>query len=470
MNSIIGPNMMLAGSGAKWAAEELGIPYEVRNYDHHLCHASYACFTSPFDEATCLVVDGYSEDVSQSLYRFRAGKLELQPYAPYDGALNRLASSLGVYYGFTICMLCGFSTFSGEEWKIMGLAPYGTLDLEILEILQRLIVVKDGVVSMPPSTAEAAIELLEKRCVYEDDPDRCANLAHTAQFHFNALMQKILQHAYEKCPNEHLVLTGGCALNSSFNGRALVKGEFKRLFVPSAPGDDGNAIGAALLALLEQEPNWNGRLDPNPYLGDEIPEPLVAEVLQKKTGLNVVKESYDEIYRSTAKALASGEIVAWVQGRAEFGPRALGNRSILADPRDPEMKKKINAAVKFREPFRPFAPSILHQYGEQYFKDYVYSPYMERIQFFKDGVGEKVPAVCHADYTGRVQSVTANSNTHFFNLISAFDKEAGVPILLNTSLNVMGKPIVSSLADVLYTFLATDIDRLVVGQHVLIKG
>ena len=470
LSSIIGPNMELAGSGAKWAAEELGIPYEVVNFDHHLCHAAYACYSSPFSEATCLVVDGYSEDASQSLYRFRNETLELLPYQPYTGALNRLSASLGVYYGFTICMLCGFSTFSGEEWKIMGLAPYGKLDRDLLEILQRLITVRDGVVHMPVSTAEAAIELLEERCTYEDDPDRCADLAYTAQHHFNAMMADILEHAHDTSPNENLVLTGGCALNSSFNGRAVARSDFANLYVPSAPGDDGNAIGAAYLGYLAaidgEDPN---RIAPTPYLGDEISEDIVAEVLEKNPGLQSRHLSYDEVYSDTAQALADGNIVAWVQGRAEFGPRALGNRSILADPRDPKMKEKINAAVKFREPFRPFAPAVLHEHGHEYFADYCYSPYMERTQFFMDDMGAKVPAVCHEDNTGRAQSVTAQNNPHFYRLISEFHDRTGVPILLNTSLNVMGKPIVSSFSDALYTFMSTDIQRLVIGRYVLTK-
>jgi carbamoyltransferase len=469
LTSIIEPNLMMAGAGARWAAEELGIPYAIRNFDHHLCHAAYACLTSPFAEATCVVVDGYSEDASQSVFRFGDGKVEELPCQGYGGALNRLAASLGVYYGFTVCMLCGFSTYSGEEWKVMGLAPYGKLDEELLGLLQRLITVEDGLVTMPPSTAEAAIELLECRCPYSEDPDRCADLAHTAQYHFNALMKQVLDHAHGLNPSENLVLTGGCALNSSFNGRALSCTPFSDLHVPSAPGDDGNSIGAAFLGFMADQGSMASKPYMTPYLGDEIPDALVAELVAKNERLAARKLPYAELFTSVAQSLSEGKIVAWVQGRAEFGPRALGNRSILADPRDPRMKEKINDAVKFREPFRPFAPAILDEFGSEYFLDYHFTPYMEKTLFFRPEKGALVPAVCHEDGTGRLQSVRADTNLHFYNLLKAFHALTGVPVLLNTSLNVMGKPIVSSLSDVLYTFLATDIDILVVGEHIFAK-
>nr|WP_269809228.1 carbamoyltransferase C-terminal domain-containing protein [Enterovibrio nigricans] len=269
---------------------------------------------------------------------------------------------------------------------------------------------------------------------------------------------------------ENIVITGGCGLNSSFNGRVIEKTPFKDIFVPCAPGDDGNAVGAALLAVKQDFPEKEIKnINQSPYLGDAISEQEVENFIEKSGITSAKKLEWEDLYPFVADKMANGSVVAWVQGHAEFGPRALGHRSILADSRTAEMKTKINAAVKFREPFRPFAPMILADRGDEYFENYHDTPYMEKVATFKPLVRETVAAVCHADNTGRLQSVTKERNVHVYRLIEEFEKITGVPVIINTSLNVMGKPIVSSLNDAVMTFFTTDIEILVIGQYVFTK-
>ncbi len=469
-NHIFLPNIAIAGGGTQRVARQLEIDTFTRHFDHHSTHAAFACYSSPFDKAVCLVVDGYSEDTAQSAFLFENNQLTRLEYPRYSGKFNRLAASLGVYYGVTICQLCGFETNAGEEWKIMGLAPYGKIKPELLEVLRRYITVQDGQLIMPETSAAAQVDLAEFRCGYHEDAETCADLAHTAQAYFVELMVQVLNYLYELTGIENIVLSGGCALNSAFNGMVLQQTPFKDIFIPSAPSDDGNAIGAALLGVKHDAPQTIIKnAYQTPYLGDEIDEQEVAHFVAKSGWRNVERLEYPALYQAVAQALADGDIVAWVQGRAEFGPRALGNRSILADPRSFAMKAKINAAVKFREPFRPFAPIVLHEKGEQYFEHYHDTPYMEKVLNFKPEVCAQVEAVCHADNTGRLQSITKARNEHLYALIEAFEQRTGVPIILNTSLNVMGKPMVSSLNDVVMTFLTTDLDILVIGQYLFRK-
>ena len=469
-DSIFLPNIAMAGGGTERAAQALGFKTRTKQFDHHSTHAAFACYSSPFEEAACLVVDGYSEDSAQSIYVYKNNQLEKLALPEYKGSFNRLAASLGVYYGVTVCLLCGFAPDSGEEWKIMGLAPYGKVDHELLSVLKRYITVEDGQLVLPHSSPEAIGQIMSMTCGYYDNPDRCADLAHTAQYYFAELMSAVLTHIHELTGLDNLVLTGGCALNSAYNGKITAMTPFKNVYIPSAPGDDGNAIGAALLALKADKPDFiiNNAFQ-SPYLGDEISPDEVLNFVEKSGLTNAQHFEYQDLYPHIAKKMAQGKVIAWVQGRAEFGSRALGNRSIICDPRSFAMKAKINAAVKFREPFRPFAPVILHERGEEYFENYSDTPYMEKVLTFKEEKRSQLQAVCHNDNTGRLQSVTKERNEHLYNLVKAFDTETGVPVILNTSLNVMGKPIVSSMNDAVMTFMTTDIDILVIGQYVFHK-
>ncbi|WP_163391243.1 carbamoyltransferase family protein [Enterovibrio norvegicus] len=471
MNDVFLPNIQMGGGGAKRAAMALNLTTNTRQFDHHSSHAAFACYSSPFDEAACLVMDGYGEDSAQSIFIYKDNKLEKLPKPAYLGELNQLSASLGVYYGVTVCRLCGFAMDSGEEWKVMGLAPYGELNEPVLALLRKHIAVKDGYLTLPEGSTAALAALRPHTRPYAQFPKEAADLAYTAQYHFNELMTEILTHVHAVTGMDNIVITGGCALNSSFNGRVIENTPFSDLFVPCAPGDDGNSVGAALLAVKQDFPDKmiQNRLQ-TPYLGDEILEEEVENFIEKSSFGNVHKYDWQDLYQNVAHMMAEGKVVAWVQGRAEFGPRALGHRSILADSRSIEMKTKINAAVKFREPFRPFAPMILADKGDEYFENYHDTPYMEKVATFKPLIREAVSAVCHADNTGRLQSVTKERNEHVYHLIEAFEKITGVPVIINTSLNVMGKPIVSSLNDAVMTFFTTDIEVLVIGQYVFTKG
>jgi len=265
-----------------------------------------------------------------------------------------------------------------------------------------------------------------------------------------------------------LLLGGGCALNSAANGRLLADTPFEHLYVPSAPADDGTALGAAWLAWRQDHPRTPLPPGPlSPYLGSAI-DTVRLKALLRHGGLPAERRP-DDLEEAVAAELAAGEIVAWMQGRAEFGPRALGNRSILADPRDPGMKTRINAGVKGRESFRPFAPAILDEYGPDYFHDYQTSPYMERALRFRSEIAARVPAVVHVDGSGRLQSVRREWNPRFHRLLTAFQRRTGVPLLLNTSLNRMGKPMVHSVEDAVALFLTSGIDLLVIDDWILRK-
>ncbi len=243
------------------------------------------------------------------------------------------------------------------------------------------------------------------------------------------------------------------------------------MYVPPAPADDGTALGAAWLAFRADHPSFGLSRKPVtmlPYLGTSMSGEALARLARYASGLEV-RHLPQTICEETARLLACGKLVAWVQGRAEFGPRALGNRSILADPRDPGMKDRINSAVKFREDYRPFAPSILHEYGQEYFEDYRETPYMERALRFRAAAAGRVPAVAHADGTGRLQTVKKEWNPRFHRLLTAFLRETGVPLLLNTSFNVMGKPIIHAVEDAVAVLMTSGLDMLVIDDWLFAK-
>jgi carbamoyltransferase len=459
-----------AGSGVAYSRiwERSGRPQEIVRaaYDHHLTHAAAGCLSSPFDEAVCAIVDGFGEGTSCSYYVYRDGMLEpIEQPRRKPGDMGR---SLGVFYR-DLCRWCGFHPWKGEEWKVMGLAAYGKRDDRLHGLMRQCIAVDGLRIIHPADATEAALELAGMTRAPSTPVIEAADLAHTGQIVFCELMRELLSNLHGLGHSGNLVLGGGCALNSAWNGRILAETAFEQLHVQSAPGDDGTALGAALLAYREHDagatPHASWR---SPYLGSTMAE----TTLERMDALGRIPNSSvwpGNVHEQAARLLADGKIIGWVQGRAEFGPRALGNRSILADPRPSDMKDRINAAVKFREEYRPFAPAILHESGAEYFVDYRESPYMERTLRFAEPLRGRVPAVVHADGTGRVQSVTRESNSKFYDLIRAFEKITGVPLVLNTSFNVMGKPIIHSVEDALGVFYTTGLDALVIGDRLIVK-
>jgi carbamoyltransferase len=438
---------------------------QFRSYDHHTTHAAYSAFASPFDEAACLIIDGFGEGASTSVYRYAEGGLK-------PVRLRRESASLGLFYEF-ITILCGFDWFKGEEWKVMGLAAYGKPDAEKYQLVKALVRYDRGRLQFAPENVlrSALLQLTAMKRPPDASPFESADLALAGQTVYSEVALDVLRDVERMNLSENLVLGGGCALNSSFNGQIVGKTSFKRLYVPSAPADDGNAVGAAMLAFRDGGGKLNKKNPDHfqtPFSGSSIDTGTLRR-MERLGRISKLRHRPLTFIDETAARLAEGKLVAWIQGRAEFGPRALGNRSILADPRGRDMKERINARVKFREEYRPFAPSILHEHGDEYFEHYQETPYMERTLYWRTGVIDKVPAVVHEDRTGRAQTVKEEWNPIFYRLIKAFYQLTGVPILLNTSLNIMGKPIVHSIEDVLSLFYTTGLDVLVIHDYVIEK-
>lgn len=466
--SLIGPNQALAGTAIDTMALMTGRKVIKRSFPHHLTHASYAAATSGFERAVVAVFDGFGEGRSHDYFTYDGTTLTPLEYRRTEK--NRFGSlaSLGLFYGMTICGLFGFPLVNGEEWKVMGLAPYGTRDDALYERLREHLFVDGLDLAMDERAASSFRSIQQFRKQDDQSFEEVANVAFTAQEYFGEVMLELLANLHAETGEDNLALGGGCALNSSVNGRLVVEGPYVRTHIPSAPSDDGNAVGAALLAYQHDYPEGPARslASAGPYLGSSVDERELAEYLGHGDALGLVVSGAAESIACAADALAEGRVVAWMQGRAEFGPRALGNRSILADPRNAEAKDRINRAVKFREAFRPFAPSVLDEAGEEYFEHYITTLHMERTLVVRKEKRAEIPAVCHVDGTARLQSVTQAGNPRFHQLLVEFRRRTGVPVLLNTSLNVMGRPIVHSVGDAVALYLTSGVDLLVVGDCV----
>lgn len=461
----------LVGTGQGLAGHpDLRVSGPIRRYNHHLTHAAYACRSSPFSEALCAVVDGFGEFGSTGFFHYKDGALRPLHRARGPMAIER--ASLGMFYGLVTGM-CGFSSIDGEEWKIMGLAPYGSVDQDLYAKLRSLLKV-DGLSLAPglPLRQEKALlaELRGQARPEGTSPREFANVARTGQQVFADVMGELLANLHATGLSDQLVLSGGCALNSSYNGQIVATTPFSALHVPSAPADDGNAVGAAWLAWAEDHPDANAPARAlSPYLGSGV-SPEALENAVRFGDPARVRRLGGRVFEVAARLLAVGKILGWMQGAAEFGPRALGHRSILADPRSPGMKDHINARVKFREEYRPFAPSILDEHGAAWFEDYQSTPYMERTLRFRPEVRDRVPAVVHEDGTGRLQSVSDAVCPRYAALVREFHARTGVPIVLNTSFNIMGKPILHSVEDALGMFHSTGLDALIIEDVLFAKS
>jgi carbamoyltransferase len=454
------------------ASNRLRNPVLVRRYDHHLSHAALAAYTSPFQHCAVAVIDGYGEDRSTSFFHYDGTQLRPLPGQPIDSIRERRQHvSLGHFYA-RLCAACGFDPLLGEEWKVMGLAAFGSVDPDLYGLLRPLVQARGLGLHAGCTDEELASRLREFRAMTRSPHEPACAAAHvaaTGQQVFEDVTAELLTELHRRLPGDHLALAGGCALNSSCNGRLVERTPFRRLHVPSAPADDGCALGAAMLAFKDD--HYGTHLPSaasSPYLGSSVSARAI-ESLRRFGGLQNIQRSIPALLDEVSSLLADGRIVGWVQGRAEFGPRALGHRSILADPRRQDMKNRVNAVVKFREEFRPFGPSILDEHGAEYFENYQTSRYMERTLRFRPEKRPLVPAVVHVDGTGRLQSVRSEWSPLFYDLIGRFFAKTGIPILLNTSLNVMGKPIVHSLEDALGVFFTTGLDALVVEDTILRK-
>lgn len=434
-----------------------------KSYDHHLTHAAAACYSSPFNDAVCVVIDAYGEGSSIGYFNYKDGYLEKIKNIP------KSAGSLGYFYS-VLCTMCGWDPLKGEEWKVMGLAPYGKLDEEMYQMFKSSIPIKSYSIKRPIKQQKIFDFMHKKRRQSNTSPLLFADIAYTGQKVFSEAVLEILNNPELNKYSGNLVYTGGCALNSAVNGKIIDNTPFDDVYIFSAPADDGNALGSAMLSFYEDNPAKIKRAlsIQSPYLGSIISTDTLDKA-EKLGGLKNMISNGDTICQKAAELIADGKIIGWVQGKSEFGPRALGNRSILADPRDKDVKERINEKVKFREEFRPFTPSILHEYGPLYFVNYQESPYMDRALKFKKEVEHKVPGVVHVDGTGRLQTVKREWNEKYYDLITAFHKLTGIPLLLNTSFNVMGKPIMHSVEDALAVFFTSGIDALVIEDRIYVK-
>jgi carbamoyltransferase len=429
--------------------------------DHHLAHAWSAYALSGFDEALVVVMDGRGATQATTLYHGCGNRL--RPFRTIQWP-----NSLGVFYeAFTD--LLGFERHN-DEWKVMGLAAYGQPTYDLSDILQ----VHPGGYHVNTklicgrwwNDISYLIQRFGPRRNPEHITDTDCNLAASVQ---NALEQAIFAVVAEGVRvtgSRNLCLAGGVAMNAKANGRLLSSGLINSIFVQPAATDDGTAIGAALTAygaLTGVVPRY--RL-PHVYLGPEYLNEEIETVLRTYKLARMYVPRVEEL---TARLLADSFIVGWFQGRMEFGPRALGNRSILADPRRLNMKDRVNDSIKFRENWRPFAPSCLADRADEYFEGFCEAPYMTLTFTVRPEKRSEIPAVTHIDNSARIQTVSQTGNPRYWRLIRTFAGLTGVPVLLNTSFNLRGEPIVCTPRDAIRTFYSSGLDFLVLGDFIIAK-
>jgi carbamoyltransferase len=437
--------------------------------DHHTTHAASAYFASPFDQAAILVVDGVGEWPATTFFRADGHRLKrLQTLS--------LPHSIGFYYSAFTDYL-GFEPFDAE-YKVMGLAAYGD-PARFRDLFRDIIRLEPkGRYRLDLSYfsfqydygreswySPRLVDVFGPPCPPDELPDqRCADIAASLQERTEEVIFHMADWLHQATGLPNLCLAGGVALNSVANGKLLRRGPFRRLYVQGAANDAGCALGAALYRThaIHGLPWQEMR---HLYYG---PAYTTAEIEKTLIVTHMPYRAVDDPAETAAQLLAANKIVGWYQGRMEFGPRALGNRSILADPRQADMKERINAAIKFREPFRPFAPSVLAERALEYFVDIDGSPFMILVT---DVLPEKraiVPAITHVDGTGRLHTVERKVNPLYWQLIHRFGELTGVPLVLNTSFNVRGQPIVNTPGEALATFYTSGLDALVI-DHFLVE-
>ena len=456
-----------------WLAEKLNLRKTIRDElpnirkdckilftEHHQSHAASAFYPSAFKEAAILTVDGVGEWATTTIGRGVGNEVEILKELRFPHSLGLLYSAFTAY--------CGFRINSGE-YKLMGLAPYGQpkyaaaiyenlidlkldgsfwLNMEYFAFLRSLVMTNDKFHALfggAPRKPESAIEARHK------------DVAASIQAVTNEIMLRLARHARETTGLKQLCMAGGVALNCVANGLILREKVFDDLWIQPAAGDAGGALGAAL-AVAKSRCDMRAAL-----LGPEFAEAEIESALRSHSA---VYERLDdaELFRRTAELIASDKVVGWVQGRMEFGPRALGNRSILGDPRSPKMQSQMNLKIKFRESFRPFAPVVRAERVGDYFELDRESPYMLLVAPVRKG---GLPAVTHVDNSARIQTLKREDNPRFYALLETFEKLTGCPVLINTSFNVRGEPIVCTPDDAYRCLVNTEMDYLVIGNFIL---
>ncbi len=437
---------------------------------HHLSHAA-TFFFSPFEKAAIMSIDGFGEKDCVLFAEGKGNQLRTLWTQEFPHSLGSFYSAMTEFMGFKP---------DNDEWKLMGASSYGDRNRYYDKLRQTIHLKESGGFELdlsyfnhyqfhrPLLYSPKMADLLDlqpnerNKSLTQDYYDLSAaaqRLTEEVYFH-------LLRHLHELTGLDDVVLAGGVVYNSVANGKILQETPFKNAFIPPVPDDSGGALGAAFYMRHQVWKQPRDYVMTSNYFGPGYSDDEI------EAQLKTLKLSYvglDDPAQSAAELVAAGKIVGWFQGRLEFGDRALGNRSILADPRDAGMKDKVNNTVKYREPFRPFAPSALADKIDEYFIDAVPAPYMERVFPIRPEKQAEIPAVTHVDGSGRLQTVTEESNPLYWRMIDAFHKITGVPLVLNTSFNLKGEPIVCSPQDALRTFYSSGLDALVIGGFLVEK-
>ncbi len=464
--------------------------------EHHLSHAASAYYPSPFDSAAVLTLDGVGEWTTTSLAIGKGNDLKVLKEIHFPHSLGLLYSAFTYYTGFKV---------NSGEYKIMGLAPYGKPRYADLIRDKLMTVAEDGSFQLDMSYFEYATGLTMTNKKFDalfGGPPRAAETEITQrEMDLAASIQKVTEDVVvqlarsiaKETGERNLCLAGGVALNCVANGILLQQKIFDNIWIQPAAGDAGGALGAALSTWFlhynkERVISTERDAMKGAYLGPMFTDTEI-EVELKECGATYKKLSEDELIEIVATKLADGKAIGWMQGRMEFGPRALGGRSIIADPRSPIMQKQLNLKVKYRESFRPFAPSVLRENVNEWFELETDSPYMllvadvkenkrlamteeEKVLFGIDKLNvprSSVPAITHVDYSARIQTVHADTNKRYHDVISKFKEKTGCPLVVNTSFNVRGEPIICTPTDAFKCFMGTEIDVLAIGNYILYK-
>jgi len=464
--------------------------------EHHESHAASAFFPSPFPEAACLTVDGVGEWATTSFGVGRGNRIEMRGELQFPHSLGLLYSAFTYFTGFRV---------NSGEYKLMGLAPYGE-PKHVDTILRELIDLKeDGSFRLNMKYFNYGVGLTMTSAGFEDlfggpprQPEsrltqREMDLARSIQLVTEEILFRMARHVRQDTGLRNLCLAGGVALNCVANGRILREGLFENLWIQPAAGDAGGALGAALLGwhqYLDQARHVSGNKDSQrgSYLGPSFSQEEIRRFLEGQ-GAPFKELTEEEVPEQVADLIQAGKVIGWFQGRMEFGPRALGARSILGDARSPQMQEQMNLKIKFRESFRPFAPSVLRERASEYFEIDAESPYMllvapvakakrrelsaeEQKRFGIEKlltIRSTIPAVTHVDYSARIQTVREEDQPVFYRMIKKFADKYGCPVIINTSFNVRGEPIVCTPEQAYLCFLRTNMDYLMLGNFLLEK-
>ncbi|MBZ5704889.1 MAG: carbamoyltransferase [Acidobacteriia bacterium] len=462
--------------------DAMQLRFREHHLEHHIAHIASAYYCSPWERAAGFSYDGSGDFVSTMMARCEGNDIEI---------LDRvfLPHSLGSFYTM-VCEFIGYKKY-GDEGKVMGLAPYGkpTYCQQLGEVVglkngnfqlnlgyfkplgsnQGMQVLPDGTVRLARHFSDRMVKLFgEPREPHSEITQRDMDLAYAMQHQFEEVFFHLLNELHQRVPMEELAMAGGCALNSVANGKLFTRTPFRRTWIQPAAGDEGLAIGAALHtyhAVLKQPRRY---VMQNSYLGPEFCEGRIESDL-KKANLRYRRLEREPLLEAVADEVAAGNVVGWFHGRMEWGPRALGNRSIVAHPGRPDMKDILNARIKHREWFRPFAPSILAEHQNEYFEHDHPSPFMLHVYKIRPEKRKQLCAVNHVDDTGRLQTVSREENPLYYDLIQAFHRKTGIPVILNTSFNE-NEPIVCAPEEAIDCFRRTRMDALAIGSFLALKS